>query len=367
MNKRELVITVIFLVFCAVLYFLPTGFEKAVNPGSVHARAIVLEVSDDMQAVGVVKVGSQFLQVRLLDGPQASQEISVINQLFGKLEVDEYYKVGDSLLVEYQSGSQKITGYARGHYRLNLEICLALLFAGTLCLVAGWTGFRAMLSFVFAVMVIWKVMIPLFLNNIDPFAVSVVIVLMLTASISFLVGGLNRKGIVAFMGACSGLLIACLLAFIFAHAFQINGAVRPFAENLLYSGYADLDITRIFICGIFIACSGAVMDLAMDISASMDEIMRKKPDIHYLEHVLSGLRIGRPVIGTMTTTLLLAYSGGYTCMMMFFMGQGTPLCQVLNMNYVAAELMNVLIGSFGIVAVAPSTAIIAGFVYHHIN
>ncbi len=75
--------------------------------------------------------------------------------------------------------------------------------------------------------------------------------------------------------------------------------------------------------------------------------------------------MGRPVIGTMTTTLLLAYSGGYTFMMMFFVGQGIPLAQVMNMNFVAAEVMNILIGSFGIIAVAPTTALIAGIVYHY--
>jgi hypothetical protein len=33
--------------------------------------------------------------------------------------------------------------------------------------------------------------------------------------------------------------------------------------------------------------------------------------------------INKPLIDKMTTTLLLAYSGGYTSMLMFYMGQGT--------------------------------------------
>jgi uncharacterized membrane protein len=107
------------------------------------------------------------------------------------------------------------------------------------------------------------------------------------------------------------------------------------------------------------------MDLAMDISASMHEILEKKPDITYCEHILSGLRIGRSVIGTMTTTLLLAYSGGYTAMLMFYMGQGIPLCQFFNINHVAAEILNIFVGSFGLVAVAPFTTFIGAFVFHY--
>ena len=50
-------------------------------------------------------------------------------------------------------------------------------------------------------------------------------------------------------------------------------------------------------------------------------------------------------------------------MLMVFIGQGTPLVNILNLNYVAAEILHTLVGSFGLVAVAPLTAVIGGFVY----
>jgi uncharacterized membrane protein len=65
----------------------------------------------------------------------------------------------------------------------------------------------------------------------------------------------------------------------------------------------------------------------------------------------------------MTTTLLLAYSGGYTFMLMLFVAQGVPLTNVFNLNYVAAEVLNTLVGSFGLVTVAPFTALCGGFIY----
>ena len=37
------------------------------------------------------------------------------------------------------------------------------------------------------------------------------------------------------------------------------------------------------------------------------------------------MNVGRAAMGTMTTTLLLAYSGGYVALLMVFMAQGTPL------------------------------------------
>ena len=74
----------------------------------------------------------------------------------------------------------------------------------------------------------------------------------------------------------------------------------------------------------------------------------------------SGISVGKAVIGTMTTTLLLAYSGGYTALLMVFMAQGTPILNVLNITYVSAEILHVLAGSLGVVLVAPATALFGG-------
>lgn len=60
---------------------------------------------------------------------------------------------------------------------------------------------------------------------------------------------------------------------------------------------------------------------------------------------MSGMRVGRAAMGTMTTTLLLAYSGGYIALLMVFMAQCTPVNHILNYKYVA-----------------PFTAVVAGFI-----
>ena len=64
--------------------------------------------------------------------------------------------------------------------------------------------------------------------------------------------------------------------------------------------------------------------------------------------------------GSTTTTLLLAYSGSYIALLMVFMAQGTPVALMLNYKYVAAEIVHTIVGSFGLVTVAPLTAITSG-------
>jgi uncharacterized membrane protein len=161
----------------------------------------------------------------------------------------------------------------------------------------------------------------------------------------------------------AGLAVTAVLSVVFGQAFRIHGAVKPFSETLLYCGFPDLDLGKVFLGGIFLAASGAVMDLAMDIAAAMDEMKERHPGLTAAQAVASGLAVGRSVIGTMTTTLLLAYSGGFSAMLMVFIAQGTPIENVLNLQYVASEILHTLVGSFGLVTVAPLTALFGGWIY----
>ena len=50
-------------------------------------------------------------------------------------------------------------------------------------------------------------------------------------------------------------------------------------------------------------------------------------------------------------------------MLMYFVGQGTPVMDIINLKYVASQLLNTLVGSFGLVAAAPLSAVIGGIYY----
>jgi hypothetical protein len=75
-----------------------------------------------------------------------------------------------------------------------------------------------------------------------------------------------------------GIAITCAISFAFGGnaipgaGFRVNGAVRPFAETLLCTGFPHLKLTRLFFAGIFLASSGAMMDVAMDVAAAMQEV-----------------------------------------------------------------------------------------------
>ena len=297
-----------------LLLVLPTGFEGAlIYQEAERCTARVLETDNSaIIDTGLVRSGEQRCQLEILDGRFQGRTVTGINMLNGSLEQDKLFSPGDRAQVVVSHNGDTITNVTMSdHYRLGWEALMAAGFALFLILFAGRTGVRAIASFVLTVLCLWKLLVPLYLKGWNPIWVGLAITLSLT------------------------ILIIALV-------------------------YAHLSLTQIFMASIFIGASGAVMDLSVDITSAVHEVVEKRPDLSWQEAARSGLNVGRAAMGTMTTTLLFAYSGGYIALLMVFMAQGTPVDHILNYKYVAAEIIHTVIGSFGLVTVAPFTALCAG-------
>ena len=352
------------LILVLILVVLPTGYEDNVVFQESDIRpALVLETDDSTVIdTGLVRSGEQRCRLEILSGPFKGQIVEGKNALNGSLEQDKIFAVGDKALVRINyEGDQVLSVSMIDHYRMPWELVMGGMFVLLLVLFAGKTGIRAVLSFILTVLMIWKVMVPLYLKNWNPIWVGLFITLALTVLIIALVYGFDRRCAAAVSGSALGILVTCVMGMLFTDLFQIHGAVMAYSESLLYAGYQDLNLTRIFMASIFIGASGAIMDLSVDITSAVYEVVEKRPDLSWWEAARSGMNVGRAAMGTMTTTLLFAYSGGYVALLMVFMAQGTPLSNIFNYKYVAAELIHTVIGSFGLVTVAPFTALCAGF------
>ena len=352
------------LAMILILLALPTGFEGAVNYQEAERCSALVLSTDDSAIVdtGLVRSGEQLCELEILDGRFKGRTVTGVNMLNGSLEQDKIFSPGDRALVVVSHDGDTITNVTMSdHYRLGWEMVLAAAFALFLILFAGRTGVRAIASFVLTVLVLWKLLVPLYLKGFNPVWVGLALTLVLTVMIIALVYGFDRRCLAAVSGSFLGILVTCVLGVVFTDLFQIHGAVMSYSESLLYSGYQHLDLTKIYMASIFLGASGAVMDLSVDITSAIHEVVEKRPDLSWREAVRSGLNVGRAAMGTMTTTLLFAYSGGYIALLMVFMAQGTPLDNLLNYKYVAAEIIHTVIGSFGLVTVAPFTALTAGW------
>lgn len=351
------------LILMVILLLMPTGYEGALSyQNAERVDALVLSTDEsDIVDTGLVRSGEQRCQVRILSGKFEGVEIAAVNRLNGSLAEDKLFFSGDKAFVVVSHSAGEITTvYMTDHFRLDKEVVLVGMFLLLLLLFARDTGLRAILSFVDTILLMWKVLIPCLLNGRNPIWVSMAIVLCLTCLVLSLIYGWERRCLAAASGAALGILVTAVLGYFFTDLFQIHGAVMESGESLLYAGYQHLDLTKIFVASVFLGSSGAVMDLSVDICSAVYEVVEKKPDISAKEAIFSGFAVGRAACGSTTTTLLLAYSGSFITLLMVFMAQGTPVMLMLNYKYVAAEIIHTIVGSFGLVTVAPLTAITSG-------
>lgn len=349
------------LLFILVLLFLPTGYQEIYREAEQCVAKVLETDNSAIIDTGLVRSGEQRCQLEIVSGKFKGERAEGVNMLNGSLEQDKMFYPGDKaqVVVSYD-GDEILMVTMIDHNRIPMEMVMGAIFILFLILFAGKTGIRAVLSFVLTVLALWKILVPSYLKGYNPIWMGLVFTLILSLLIIALVYGFDRRCASAVSGTFLGVLVTCVMGALFTDLFKIHGAVMSSSESLLYAGYQDLNLTRIFMASIFIGASGAIMDLSVDITSAVHEVVQKKPDIGWLEAVKSGMNVGRAAMGTMTTTLLLAYSGGYISLLMVFMAQGTPLMNILNYKYVAAEMIHTVIGSFGLVTVAPFTALCAG-------
>ena len=354
------------ILFILFLFFLPTGYQEIYREAD-QCVAKVLETDDSaIIDTGLVRSGEQRCKLEIISGKFKGEQTEGVNMLNGSLEQDKMFYPGDTaqVVVSYD-GDEILMVTMIDHNRIPMELVMGAIFIIFLILFAGRTGIRAVLSFLLTILAFWKILVPSYLKGYNPIWMGLIFTLILSLLIIALVYGFDRRCASAVSGTFLGVLVTCVMGAVFTDLFKIHGAVMSSSESLLYAGYQDLNLTRIFMASIFIGASGAIMDLSVDITSAVYEVVEKRPDIGWKEAVKSGMNVGRAAMGTMTTTLLLAYSGGYIALLMVFMAQGTPLINILNYKHVAAEMIHTVIGSFGLVTVAPFTALCAGVFLTH--
>lgn len=364
MSRKEIIFIIVLLFIIAILSILPTGFKKQEYRYTEGVRAKVISVNNiGIHSSGIFKLGDQSAIIEIETGSHKGEQIQANNMLTGRLSEDKIFQEGDKawVLIGFDENNKINFANMIDHYRIDKQVLLIGTFAVIIIIFSGFTGIRTLLSFAFALLSIWKILLPAVLKGYNPIIVALIVGNLLTICTLLLVAGFSKKAYAAIISAMTCSLATCLLAIIFGQLFNIHGAVMEGAESLLYAGFMNLDLTSIFQAGIYLASSGAILDLAIDISSALEEIVHNNPNVARQELMKSGLNIGKSVVGSQTTTLLLAYMGSYITIMMVYMAQGTPLMNILNSKLISAEILHTFVGCIGLVLVSPLTALISSF------
>lgn len=207
---------------------------------------------------------------------------------------------------------------------------------------------------------VFLVFFPLVYRGFSPFWGAVIVAVLSTFVTIFAVGGVNAKSLAAIMGTMFGVCMAGAAASLFGLAAGISGYNVSEIESLLFvAQHSNIQIGGLLFAGILISSLGAVMDVGMSIASTLNEIHEKKPELSSSELFISGINVGRDMMGTMSNTLILAFAGGSVITLMINYAYDLPLNQVLNSYNIGIEIMQGISGSLGIILTVPFTSFAA--------
>ena len=112
-----------------------------------------------------------------------------------------------------------------------------------------------------------------------------------------------------------------------------------------------------------ISSVGAVMDVAVSILSALREVAlaSKRPERGALFR--SGMNLGRDMIGTMSNTLIFAFTGGALTTMLVFFSYGIQFHQLLSSDYLNVELAQGICSTAAVVLTVPAASAMGAAFY----
>lgn len=350
---------ILFLLF--LLFF--QGTEKTTlleTEGRNFEKAEVTEILQDNVTESGNIVGTQTVMLKLLSGAHKGELVqanSSSGYLFGA-QCEVGMKV---VAIVSESGDEM----AAGVYTYNREPAVWLmmgLFVLVILLIGGKKGIASVASLGFTMVCIFFFFLPMIYRGGSPVLAAVFVVAVTTVVTMFFIDGFSKKSLAAMAGTVSGVVVAGLFAWLFGKVVHISGYNVSDIENLIYvEGMTDIKIGELLFAGILIAALGAVMDVGMSISSTINELKEKKPEMRAKELFISGITVGKDMMGTMSNTLILAFTGGSINTLVFIYAYDYQYRQIINMYSVGIELMQGLSASMGVILTVPLTSLIGAW------
>ena len=315
------------------------------------------------------------LRVKILSGSVKGRTVPIDFQVFNEDAYNIEINEGDSVVILYETEEEESFTIIEVDKRDYIMYLIGIFVAFTLVF-AKSRGVRGILALLIVIVTIYKFFIPFIINGVSigsisvnsPILGSVITAIIASVVTIFLMTNFNKKGIIAIVGSIGGVVVAGILSFFFVYKMRLTGYSNTEILNYVVSfpeQVANIDFREIISAGVIIGSMGAVMDIGMSISSSLNEIREKKPDISSRELFLSGMNIGSDVIGTMVNTLVLAYIGSSlaTNILLTLQKEQYPLIRIFNFESIVVDILRAFCGSIGILVAVPLTSYVGSKLY----
>ena len=367
-KKNKHISKIIWMAFTVLFALFLILFNKTLDyqkPGDMlegieYCTGRVVKIENDTlapdPAFPYINIGRQNLTLIIQDGKYNGQTVTAVN--FIERGMNSPAKIGTRMVLSSYDGF--FTTMIVDYNREPVIYILLAVFLGLLVWFGRKKGAKSMYALAFTLCSIIFLFIPMTIRGVDAIIAAVIVAVMSTVVSLFSLNGWSKKSFVSSISCALCTFASGIIALIAGAAAHINTLNTAESELLLFiSQDTKLQIHHLFFAGIIFATLGAVTDTSMSITSAIVELKEVNPGMSSKELYRSGMNIGRDVMGTMTDTLILAFTGSsINLFVMFYMYQ-YRYTYLINMQSLVVELIQGLSGSIAVVLSVPVSALLA--------
>lgn len=350
--KARKAICLMFLIYLAVVLFVSSDAWLYKMPiVKITEVRNEEEAKEDGTRGGKEVHYRQFLKGIILNGEHKRKTILLKNEYAVSEVTTQKYGKYDKVFVEIREKANALSGNIKGLKRDTGVAALLGLMVLLLLIVTKKQG----LCTIFTVGVniaIYMVGFAFFLNGKDVLKICNIMVLAFTIGTLLLLNGVNRKTLASILSTL------CVLAVIMGlfHLVMSRAGETDYAA-MEYLGSLD-NPSELFEAEVMLAGLGAIMDVTVTISATLGEVVRKRPSIRWKELFRSGREVGYDIMGTMISVLLFTFGCGLIPTFLIRMNNDISFLTIAKLN-IPFEICRFLIESIGIVIAIPISIFVA--------
>ena len=303
------------------------------------------------------KYYKQKLKGKILNNDKKGKTVEMKNSFGSSLVYGEKYKKGDIVFIEKihtSSGSDTLKGNIAGKKRDFYIMLFFLIMLNLLIFVGKKVGILTIASLFFNLSVFIFI---LYMHNKGYPLLPLLIPGILTVStvILILISGLNIK---TFSSLISTLLTTSIIGVICFLLIKYTSSIDYEFMEYIKEPYTRHDADMIFMGQLLIVGLGAIMDVAITITATASELIRRNPEISTKNLIHSCKEVSDDITGTMINIIFFTNLAAGLSFFVLSMRNGISLKSILH-YHVFFELSRFFIGGIGILLCIPVTIAIS--------
>jgi uncharacterized membrane protein len=298
-------------------------------------------------------VGGQNVKIKVLTGEHKGEVMSVRNTLNYTTNVRA--RVGAGVIVCIDTANKNT--YDAWIYSYNREpylYLLVLFFFAILCAVGGGRGARSVLGIIFTFTGILFLFIPMLYRGYSPALASIGVVAVTLCVTLVLLGGFTAKTFSAILGTMSGVVVSVVFLMAALKITHLSGFSTNEADMLIQiAGKTHMKAGELLFAAILISSLGAIMDIAISIATSVNEVFANNSSLRAKDLFNSGMNVGRDMMGTMANTLIVAFTGTSLNMLVLLYAWDVSYYQLINNNMIGIYVIQAVSGSIAVILTVP--------------